>query len=99
VDSDSGHRRGFEVPPLFQTQRAVELHPSRSHCTSAAAFGIWVAFPGIQSRPAMSSSVDAEKGLYREVHRRLVQTGEWDRHVHSCRVNVSQGGLTSFFAI
>ncbi|KAF8530128.1 transcription factor e(y)2-domain-containing protein [Hysterangium stoloniferum] len=27
----------------------------------------------------MSSSQTVEQGLYREVHRRLVQTGEWDR--------------------
>ncbi|KAF8521133.1 transcription factor e(y)2-domain-containing protein [Gautieria morchelliformis] len=27
----------------------------------------------------MSRSVEGEQGMYREVHGRLVQTGEWDR--------------------
>ncbi|KAF8582390.1 hypothetical protein K439DRAFT_1413322 [Ramaria rubella] len=40
----------------------------------------------------MSSSVEAEQGLYREVHRRLVQTGEWDRILALLALKLNESG-------
>ncbi|KIJ37567.1 hypothetical protein M422DRAFT_177887 [Sphaerobolus stellatus SS14] len=40
----------------------------------------------------MSSSKDADQGLYKEVHRRLVQSGEWDRIVTLLSQKLNENG-------
>jgi len=40
----------------------------------------------------MSSSKDAEQGLYKEVHQRLVQSGEWDRISMSLMQKLNENG-------
>lgn len=42
----------------------------------------------------MSSSQTVEQGLYREVHRRLVQTGEWNRILGLLAHKLNETGWT-----